>query len=87
LSRLLIKEINYYPELEQFGVTYYTNLFTTKKHMVKPQHIKPLEVKSRWQASNYMVEINGKDRPSSTQVLGDWYNKRLFYHLIDGKRL
>jgi len=86
-TRLLVRDITYYPELKQFGFRFYTNYFTTKQHLLSPQDVQPLEVKSLRQAANYLIKLNGKERAVSTQVLGEWYNKRLFYHFLDGKSL
>lgn len=87
LTRLLVRDITYYPHLRAFGVRFYTNYFTTRQHLVRPEHICALEVKSRLQAANYRIRVGEKERAVTTQVLGEWYNKRLFYHLLDGKSL
>lgn len=87
LTRLIVRDITYYPTTKQFGFRFYTNFFTTKENMVAPADVQVLEVKSRSQAANYVIKVDGKPKRISTQVLGEWYNKRLFFHFMDGKTL
>src|ERR1019366_2900542 len=70
LTRLLVRDITYYPDLKQFGFRFYTNYFTTKQHLINPQDIQLLEVKSWKQTTNYRIKLGGKEKAVSTQVLG-----------------
>jgi hypothetical protein len=87
MTKILAKEINYYPETKQLGVSFYTNMFTTVEHKIPPTDVKPLKITKRFQAVNYEAKIEGNPRKFTTQVLSEWNNKRLFYHFLEGKDL